>query len=113
MKIGIDIQDIERVTKLNPDKMQRIFSFSELEYIESKNNSSQTIAGLYCAKEAFFKALGCGVQLGKLNLIEILHDDCGAPYYNIVDNELKNKISNAIVSISHTKSTAVAVCVIT
>ena len=111
MKVGLDIQDISRIKRLPPERMVRIFSARELLYIQTKN-SAQTVAGLFCAKEAFFKALGCGVKHNKLTDVEILHDECGAPYYNILDDELKNLAPNTTLSISHTKNTAAAVCVV-
>jgi len=110
VKIGIDIQDISRIKKIKPDHMARIFSVSELEYIGRKNNSPQTIAGLYSAKEAFFKALGAGVQHSKLSQVEIGHDEFGAPKFNLKGSDWAEL--NTSLSISHTKNTAVAVCVI-
>lgn len=104
MKIGIDIQDVSRIERLTPEKLQRIFSAREISYIEQKNNSPETIAGLFAAKEAYFKALGQGITHNRLLEIEIGHDKNGAPHYV--------EIINSTLSISHTKTTAVAVCVI-
>ncbi|MCL2756146.1 MAG: holo-ACP synthase [Firmicutes bacterium] len=112
MQIGIDIQDVKRMKQLSNAHLERIFSASEREYIISKNNAPQTIAGLYAAKEAFFKALGTGVMHSKLNLIEIKHTEQGAPFLNIQDAELGEKIKYSTLSISHTKDTAVAVVII-
>jgi len=108
MKIGIDIQDTDRfVDLIGTKKMEKMFSLPELEYIASKNNSLDTVAGLYCAKEAFFKALGTGIMHNQLNKVSILHDANGAPY---IRSELTSK--PVLLSISHTKSTAVAVCIV-
>ena len=108
MRIGIDIQDASRFEKLvGTKKMQKMFTKSELSYIGSKNNSLDTIAGLYCAKEAFFKALGTGILHNQLCKVEVLHDVAGAPYIN---TDLTDK--PITLSISHTKQTAVAVCII-
>jgi len=110
MKIGIDIQDIPRVKNIKPHHMERIFASSELEYITRKNSAPQTMAGLYAAKEAFFKALGTGVQHSKLTSVEIDHDKFGAPYYNLKNTEWVEL--KTVLSISHSKNTAVAVCLI-
>jgi holo-[acyl-carrier protein] synthase len=101
IKVGIDIVEVERFVNFGH---KNIFSAGELEYIRGKNNSPETIAGLYSAKEAYFKAIGTGIIKSKLPEIEIAHDENGKPYY-------KNAPSVSL-SISHTKTTAVAVCVI-
>jgi phosphopantetheine--protein transferase-like protein len=101
MKIGIDIVEIERFAGF---KYPDIFSAAELEYIQDKNNPPETTAGLYAAKEAYFKATGTGIIKSKLPEIEIAHDQNGKPYY-------RNN-PTASLSISHTKTTAVAVCII-
>ncbi|MDR0384188.1 MAG: holo-ACP synthase [Christensenellaceae bacterium] len=102
LSIGIDIEEVSRFEQL--DNAEKIYSSGELEYIEAKNFAADTIAGIFCAKEAYFKAIGTGVQLNKLKKVEIGHDRFGAPYY-------KND-KDAHLSIAHTKESAVAVCVI-
>lgn len=104
MKIGIDIQQITRIDRfVRNGNIGRVFSDTELEYIRGKNYASNTVAGMWCAKEAYFKALGTGLLRSRLKSVEILHDPRGAPYLNI---------PNTTLSISHTADTAVAVCVI-
>ncbi|MCL2569748.1 MAG: 4'-phosphopantetheinyl transferase superfamily protein [Firmicutes bacterium] len=97
--------------KIKDDNINRIFSPSEIEYITRKNNSPQTMAGLYAAKEAFIKASGIPVGHNKLKDIEIIHTQQGAPCYNILDENIGNVMMTYELSISHTKNTAVAVCV--
>jgi len=76
-----------------------------LEYIHGKGiTADQTAAGLFAAKEAYFKALGTGIQISKLSEIEICHSELGTPYY-------KNN-PHATLSISHTEKIAVAVCIL-
>jgi len=108
MKIGIDIQDAREFKK-----PERIFTASELEYLATKNNSTESMAGIYAAKEAFFKAVGTGVQKNQLQDVEILHKDTGEPYI-VLHNSLKENYewANILVSISHTKTTAVSVCLL-
>ena len=114
--IGIDIQDVERVEKFAlTNKMQRMFSQRELEYINQKGNAGETIAGMFCAKEAFFKAVGSGINLSQLTQVEIAHHKTGAPYYILSPDVIQQHnltAANINLSISHTKNTAVAVCVI-
>jgi phosphopantetheine--protein transferase-like protein len=106
MNIGIDIEEICKFAPQAPIRKQinKIFSSDEIEYIKSKENAPQTITGMYCAKEAYFKATGTGIIKSKLTEVEIVHDANGKPYY-------KND-SNAALSISHTKTAAVAVCIL-
>lgn len=102
MNIGIDIVECERFDGLVNN--EKIFSKSELEYICKKNLALPTVAGLFAAKEAFFKAKGSGIIKSELPKVIIGHHENGQPYY---ENQ-----PNAALSISHTQSTAVAVCII-
>jgi phosphopantetheine--protein transferase-like protein len=116
MQVGIDIQQTSAVERLiGTSKMERIFSTRELEYIKKKNYPPQTITGLFCAKEAFFKATGKGIIMTQLPNVEVWHDPAGAPYYQL-SPELRasHKLENATItlSISHTGDIAVAVCII-
>ena len=115
--IGIDIQDVDRFEKYaESEKMQRIFTRRELDYISRKSYALETIAGMFCAKEAFFKAVGSGINISQLHEVEIGHLKSGAPYYTLSPEVMKqNNLSTARInlSISHTKTTAVAVCIIT
>jgi holo-[acyl-carrier protein] synthase len=101
MNVGIDIEEVVRFKNMN---LEKIFSPAELSYIKQKSAPAETAAGMYCAKEAYFKATGTGIIMRKLPEVEIAHDVDGKPYY-------KND-ANAALSISHTKSTAAAVCII-
>ena len=101
MNIGIDIVECKRVANLISDK---VFSQSELNYIYSKNDSLQTVAGMFAAKEAYFKAKGTGIVKSKLPEIVISHTENGQPFYE--------QDSQSVLSISHTETTAVAVCII-
>ena len=101
MNIGIDIVDCERCGGLVSEK---IFAATELAYIKSKYNALDTVAGLYAAKEAYFKAKGTGIIKSQLPQVVIAHDELGKPYYA---NDPQSTLS-----ISHTATTAVAVCLI-
>lgn len=101
MNIGIDIVECDRVENLVSDK---IFSAEELAYIRQKNHAVETVAGLFAAKEAYFKAKGSGIVKSELPKVVIGHHPNGQPYY-VNDPQ-------TTLSISHTKTTAVAVCII-
>lgn len=101
MNIGIDIVDCDRVGGLVNEK---IFSAEEIAYIRQKNNALSTIAGLFAAKEAFFKARGTGIIKSEMPKVVIGHRTDGQPFYV--------NFPQSTLSISHTKTTAVAVCII-
>jgi holo-[acyl-carrier protein] synthase len=115
MKIGIDMIDAERFAGMPATKLARMFTAREIEYIKSKNFAPETIAGLFAAKEAYFKALGIGVTPKQLLSIEIIYNELGAPYFSnskdLLDDRDGKKMP-ATLSISHTKTTAVAVCIL-
>jgi len=112
--IGIDIQDVDRFESYTkPEKMERMFSRRELDYISRKGHALETIAGMFCAKEAFFKAVGSGINISQLLEVEIGHQKSGAPYYILSSEIIKqNNLSTARInlSISHTKRVATAIC---
>lgn len=101
MNIGIDIVECERVANLVSPK---VFDAEELTYIEQKKRALPTVAGLFAAKEAYFKAKGTGIIKSELPRIIIGHHADGQPFY--VND------AHASLSISHTNTTAVAVCII-
>jgi holo-[acyl-carrier protein] synthase len=104
MNVGIDIAEVKRFCNCKSSTLNKIFSAAEIAYINEKGNSAETVAGLYCAKEAYFKAKGTGIIKSKLSSVEISHAKNGQPFY-------KND-PNAVLSISHTKTAAVAVCIV-
>jgi len=116
MHIGIDIIEAERFIGMDREKMARMFSSREIEYFNQKNYAPETIAGLFCAKEAFFKALGTGISPQTITQVEVLHQISGAPYYKFTSKLLQDHkvLSTAKVqlSISNTKKMSVAVCII-
>jgi len=130
MRIGIDSIEVERFAGATHERLRRIFTPREIDYFSKKNTSieglmlgqdlkhscQETIAGIWCAKEAFFKALGTGIAPSTILELEVLHNQYGAPYYKISSKlyDAHRFLSTAKihVSITHTKTTAIAVCVI-
>ena len=105
--IGIDIIEIERIEKLlrgNDNFLTRNFTDAE----RTTNARPESVAGRFAAKEAFAKALGTGFRGFNLRDVEVLRNDLGAPYIIF-----RGEMSNAQVSISHNRTTAVAVVVMT
>ena len=118
MKVGIDILDAVRMEKISKNKkhLEQVFTEKEIEYYNQSNNYLPRLAGMYCAKEAFLKALGIGVRNGiDFKEIEIGHEESGKPIYQLsghIKDILKSlKITHAELSISHTDNFATAICI--
>ncbi len=119
MTVGIDILDVCRMEKmaLNMPHMKKVYTKYELEYINKTNQKTQRMAGIYCAKEAFLKAIGVGIKNG-INLleIEVKHEESGKPYLSVserVKNLLLTKnLKEISISISHTESISTAICIL-
>ena len=113
--VGSDILKIERIAKIiekSPRFVEKYYGRDEIEYLKSINYRAQTVAGMFCAKEAFSKAIGTGVVGFALKEVQVLHDDNGAPYLELSGKakSLADELSVSFsVSISHTEDTAMAV----
>ncbi|MBU5488334.1 holo-ACP synthase [Clostridium sp. MSJ-8] len=116
--IGVDIVKVNRFDKIvnrTPSFVKGVFTEREIEYIYSKTNKFETMAGIFAAKEAFSKAIGTGIRGFKLTDIEIVQDELGKPNIILNDNVISkfNLLeSNIKVSISHSDENAIAFVVI-
>ena len=111
MKFGFDVLETSRVNR--DDKFLKSFlNESEIEYVSKFENPTERIAGLFCAKEAVFKAL-CEKQFSPHN-ITISHDETGRPKVELSEKYLENfneKFKSIDLSISHSKTIATAICI--
>ena len=112
MNIGIDIIEISRIARsiTRPRFLEKVFSERERELFERTGNKPETIAGRFCVKEAFAKALGTGVRGFELYEISTLNDELGAPYI-VATGRAAELLGNrkVSVSISHSRDYATAV----
>ncbi len=105
IKVGTDIIELSRISEMKRLDLfiKRVFTKREQEYLLSRGNKTESIAGAFAAKEAFSKYAGSGFRgFGFLD-IEVLHNEMGSPYLCFMGKRL-----NADVSISHCKKTVVA-----
>lgn len=110
--IGIDIESISRFENLYLNKkrlLEKMFNKQEWDYAITKANPSQTLTGIWCAKEAVLKALSPYEQVF-IKDITIKHKSTGKPYVLISSEKSKSKLIN--ISISHAKDYATAVAII-
>lgn len=114
MKIGTDIIQIARIEKAL-DKFGDAFKNKFLNESEIKRAKKiESIAGLWAAKEAISKALGCGIGAElSFHDITINKNEKGAPSFILTPNAQKaHTIQNASLSISHDGGFAIAIVVI-
>ena len=118
IRTGVDIIEIERVKQSIEETegrfCERVYTQKEIEYCESKKAQKyQHYAARFAAKEAAFKAISQLLE-SKFDIewkdIEILNDENGRPYVNLLKKEIN--IDDIDISISHCKTYAVASVVI-
>ncbi len=115
MKIGTDIIQISRLErsleKYGDRFKERYLTSSEI----AQTKKTESLAGLWAAKEAIAKALGCGI--GKelsFQDIEIKKNSRGAPYFKLSTQAQKqHRVKESSLSISHDGGFAIAVVAIT
>ena len=116
--IGTDIIEIARIKHAvkNEHFIERVYTLNERKYCESRGQqAAASYAARFAGKEAFFKALGTGINCS-LTCVEILNDNLGRPYLNLSGHaeRLINDINvtNIKISLSHSQTYAIATCII-
>jgi phosphopantetheine--protein transferase-like protein len=104
--IGIDIEEVEYLPQADDYRehpfFQDNFTPEEIAYCIRQSDVRASLCGTWAAKEAIIKSGLVNAALGQLRLVEISRDGFGRPNF-----------PNCSLSISHTASTAVAVCIAT
>ena len=114
MKIGTDIIQINRIEKAL-EKFGDTFKHKFLNESEIKRAKKiESIAGLWAAKEAISKALGCGIGAElSFHDITINKNEKGAPSFILSKGAQEaHQIQNSSLSISHDGGFAIAIVVI-
>ena len=115
IRTGTDIIEISRIKEsiesTNKKFCERVYTEIDREYCESKKMQKyQHYAARFSAKEAVFKAVSDELE-NKFQInwkdIEILNDEKGRPYVNILNNKIQN-IEDIDISLSHCKEYAIA-----
>lgn len=106
VKIGCDLVHIQKfkksVEKGGYQFLDNIFSFHEL-----AGSSSESLCGIFAAKEAAIKALG--LKAGEWKALEVIKSQAGKPEIKIPD--FPGRIASQDLSISHDGEYAVAAAV--
>jgi len=114
IRVGTDIVLIERIAKSRArfgERFLRRYLHPD-EYTEA--GSDATLAGLWAAKEAVAKALGCGIG-AELSFrdITVKKDEKGAPFLILSKEALSRfPLRESSLSISHDGGFAIAVVVL-
>ena len=105
MKIGIDLEKVERFYKLSPGSalVKRCFTPAEARECFAKPRPAESLAARFAAKEAYFKAAGpCDYRHA-----EFLNSPRGLAV------RLNGRLARRIhASVTHTKTDAAAIVVI-
>ena len=87
MTCGIDIVEIARIKQLaarHGASLGRFYTEQELAYCHSRGKGTYaSLAAIFAAKEAFWKACRTGFREGAWTDVEVGHDELGAPYFLI------------------------------
>jgi len=116
--IGIDIIEVTRIKNAIEQFGERflckIYTQDEINFCTRRKNKYQSFASRFAAKEAVMKALGTGHAHGvKFTDIEIVDDEKSAPHVNLYGKALEYaKGRKPVVSLSHIKDYAIAVCIL-
>jgi len=113
---GIDLVEIDRFSQLDFTIRKRfytrVFTSEELDYIGESFNKA---AGIFAAKEAVAKALGCGIGPISWQDISISHTSDNQPIVTLLGRAQEKaktlQIKQWSISITHTKITAAAIAV--
>ncbi|MGF1573174.1 MAG: holo-ACP synthase [Sumerlaeia bacterium] len=115
--IGTDVVEISRFKQLlerQPERsVERLFTESEKEYCDSKQEPIIHYAARFAAKEAFLKAMGTGLTNGiRWSDMSIVKNQVGAPEFFLTGRAFEltqeRNLLNIHLSISHTNETAIA-----
>jgi len=111
LNVGIDVIEIERfrnkpLNNENASFYHSIFTESELSYCTKYSDPYPHLAGIFAAKESILKCLTTPIEMIE---IEISHNRDGKP--RIAARTKKIKSTQARISITHTRSIAIAVAI--
>jgi len=121
LETGIDIVEIAElkvlIERFGDRVLNRLFTANEISYCKNKPYQYQNFAGRMAAKEATFKALGKGWNLGiQWKNVEVINDEHGRPSLKISGKAKEIFILNGFVhhklSISHSKTYAISTVII-
>lgn len=112
--VGTDIESVDRFKKLidfKKKQLKMMFFENEISYALNKANSSQSLAGIWCAKEAVVKSFS-EIHTFSVRDVEIICKKGFAPKVIIHNLKLENINYELSISISHTSKFANAIAIL-
>ncbi|MGI6030480.1 MAG: holo-ACP synthase [Eubacteriales bacterium] len=111
--IGVDVIEVERIRELcqRSGFEERFFTPGEQAYFSEFKHPYEHIAGFFCAKEAFSKAIGTGIRDFSLQEVEVIHDSMGRPslrFTGRLQQRMQQQKLRFFLSISHCSQCAIA-----
>lgn len=111
LNVGTDVIEVKRFRKkplndTNAGFYHSVFTNSEITYCTNFSDPYPHLAGIFAAKESIIKCLN---KPTKMIDIEIMHGKFGKP--TVVIHRKRRNTRSVRVSISHTKSLAMAVAI--
>ena len=121
LNVGVDVIEVDRVQKVferQKDRfLKRVFTAEEQDYCLSKSNPFPHLAARFAAKEAVSKAFSTGIgKLFSWTSASVYHGPRMQPFIRL--DAQGEKLLEALgasevrITLSHTKTTAVAVAVL-
>lgn len=115
MLIGFDMQSVEVLAmKQALSNSRSVFTERELRYSKSRVCPSTSLAGIFCSKEAFIKAVNGVPDVPRFTFtdVEVLHSASGRPRFAFglkVARFLEERHFHVDVTITHAETVAGAV----
>lgn len=118
--IGVDHLEISRMERLvtqDDGFSRRVFTAAEIAYCRGQYRPAQHFAARFCAKEAFFKALGTGWRHGMdWTEVDVSRDAQGRPGIVLSGKAAQvfqeMGLARTFLSLSHSRETAMAMVTI-
>jgi len=117
---GIDLVEIERIAKSLESEafLKRVYGETEQKQLEQLRGKAknESAAAFFAAKEAFGKAIGCGIFGFSLSEVQVSHEKSGRPFLLLSGKALTLALDSGCefaLSLSHSDNYAVASVVAT
>ncbi len=116
--IGVDVVELDRfrhVLARTPTLVERVFTPAEQAYARARTDPTERFAVRFAAKEAVLKALGLGLGAVRLEAIEVVRAESGAPGLHLHDEAAEQAAHRGVVdwalTLTHSHRSAYAVAV--
>ena len=116
--VGVDVVEVERFRRSlarTPGMRERLFTATELAYVEPKVDPVPSLAARFAAREAVMKALGLGLGAFGFHDVWVEVEASGAPRLEVTGRARELAVDRGVVgwhlSLSHDGPVAVAMVV--